>query len=124
MTPPLFHFSTRITHGEAHVPCFVWLSKQYIARYPGIASALVGNLSKPVQTTAVFHTVQHLMHCVGPDFDSTLILASRGYHANASRDGLNANCELIPSPPYDSLKRKRIDSVMVEQLQRHRHLLK
>lgn len=119
-----YHGTMLFSHGEAHVPCFVWLSKQYIARYPGIASALVGNLSKPVQTIAVFHTVQHLMHCVGPDFDSTLSLASRSYHANASRDGLNANCELIPAPPYDSLERKRIDSVMAEQVQRHRYLLK
>lgn len=120
----LFHASSHFAHGEAHVPCFVWLSKQYIARYPGIARALVGNLSKPVQTTAIFHTVQHLMHCVGPDFDSTLSLASRSYRTNASRDGLNSSCELISAPPYDSLERKRIDSVMAEQLQRHRYLLK
>lgn len=119
-----YHGTMHFCHGEAHVPCFVWLSDQYIARFPAIADALVSNLAKPIQTTALFHTAQHLMHAVGPAFDSTLSIASRSYTPRAEREGLNANRELLPAPPYDSIERQRIDSTIVRQLQRHRHLLR
>lgn len=119
-----YHGTAFFSHGEAHVPCFVWLSRQYILRHPRIADALASNLAKPIQTTALFHTAQHLMHAAGPNFDSTLSLASRSYALPTPREGLNANRELIPPPPYDSLERLRIDSATVRQLRRHRHLLR
>lgn len=118
-----YHGTQYFCHGEAHVPCFIWLSEAYINRYPKIAKALVSNLAKPVQTSAIFHTAQHLMHAVGPDFDSTSSLASRTYAAPKLRMGLNANRELLPPPPYDSTERLRIDSAICEQLRRHMHLI-
>lgn len=119
-----YHGTMHFCHGEAHVPCFVWLSEQFIKHHPEMAAALARNLPKPIQTTAVFHTVQHLMHAVGPDFDSTQSLASPSYSLRTPRDGLNANRDLLPAPPYDSTERQRINRAIEQQMIRHGHLLK
>lgn len=115
----LFHSTKHFAHGEAHVPCFVWLSNEYIAKYPRIADALAANLAKPIQTPSIFHTVQHLMHAVGPDFDSTQSLASFSYRPPEKREGLNSNYAITPEPSYSAAERARIDSTMATLIRRH-----
>lgn len=118
----LFHNTKHFSHGEAHVPCFVWLSDSYMARYPRVAKALAANLGKPIQTPAIFHTAQHLMRAVGPNYDSTQSLASFAYTPPKTREGINCDYDLRPTPPYPTSERARVDSAIRAQQSLHNTL--
>lgn len=48
------------TEYEAHVPCFIWLSEEYLAAYPGKVQALERNLQKQVQSDVLFYSLADL----------------------------------------------------------------
>ncbi len=95
-----YHSYDTPSHYEAHVPYFIWLSDEYLARYPQADSLLRAHLHLPVQSTVTFHTLLDLTRVRYALYDSTQSLLSPHFTPLATRPIINPDGKLKPEPTY------------------------
>lgn len=95
-----YHSYDDPSHYEAHVPFFVWLSDEYLARYPKADSLLKAHLHLPIHCTVTFHTLLDLTHVRHALYDSTQSLLSPYFVPSEMRPLLNPDKQFNPEPSY------------------------
>ena len=95
-----YHSYDKPSHYEAHVPYLIWLSDEYLARYPQADSLLRARLHLPIQSTVTFHTLLDLTRVKYSLYDSTQSLLSPSFKPLDTRSIVNPDEKANPEPSY------------------------
>lgn len=70
------HASPRPTYYQLHIPCILWFSPTYDARWPGSRLSAESNRDKPMTTNVIFHTLLSMGGIETPQRNDSLAVTS------------------------------------------------
>lgn len=90
------HASPTVTYYQIHIPCIVWFSEAYAARYPERVERAKANSWSPMTTYSMFHTIADIASIESPYLDHSVSFVGEAFDCNAERYYLNDHNEAVP----------------------------
>lgn len=78
-------YSGSLPQSNVEIPFIVWLSPQYINKYPLKSNTILNHKHKPFVSDYLFHTVLDLNHIQTPYFESSKSVFNNDYNADRKR---------------------------------------
>jgi heptose-I-phosphate ethanolaminephosphotransferase len=78
-------YSGSLPKSNVEIPFIVWLSPQYINKYPSKSNTILNHKHKPFISDGLFHAVLDLNHIQSPYFDSSKSVFHLNYNAKRKR---------------------------------------
>ena len=79
------HASPSVTYYQLHVPCLLWLSKEFIANNPDKTLIARRHEYSPATTRSMFHTIADIAQIESPYINRELSFVSESYNDNTPR---------------------------------------
>lgn len=92
----ILHSSPSVSYYQLHVPGILWLSPEYRAHFPQVATSAQANADAPATSRSNLHTLLGLMGISTPERVDALSLVSPTYDRSTPRTYLNDRYECVP----------------------------